>query len=1530
MKKTIIVLLTALTLSLVSCDNGNNGTSNGTDKPEEKPDTPVPSGKTYAKELWGEWLRMDTGDKWYISDNAIKINSRVTSTTVVLDKQSERVIEVMDGGRKYYLYASRNANAHFTGAIVGDAGAARAIGGGIGGIRVAIANLGNKSNELNAVTDTAGIFTAEEIIPGDTYIVTPEGGTPVTVIPANDGADVGVVTVTSGVNFKTSISSVQASFDMNELYINENYSFNLEFENVGDKDCPAPSYTIVAPDDVSITGRPQGRLGTIEPGKKENVPINIECFAVTGDYEYKKINVTITDGTGKTWEDSVSLRFYKDTIDFNIKAEKSISGIVISPDAKTYSFTDVTNKTVVVPRRSSGDYLVVFSGATIENETRYALGIGVEADEGFEEFFDTGLYEPNNTEGEAVLLNEQRIMELLYKNDIDYYRVSYNDIPFPSKPTNVTANVVDAKVTVSWDEASDASLYNVYRSDSQTGTYTKIGESTSLSYTDTVSDVGTYYYQVIAVSAGGFESTHSAPTLATASRPTAPTNVTTSVADAKVTVSWDEVSGANSYNVYRSGSQGGTYDKVGDSAAPSYIDTVSSVGTYYYRVSAVSADGFESAHSTPTLATATSPSAPINVTASAVDAKVTVSWNVVSGASSYNVYRSSSQTGTYDKIGESESPSYIDTVSSMGTYYYQVSVVSAGGFESAHSTWKSVTVTRPTAPTNVTASVADAKVTVSWDEVSGASSYNVYRSGSQTGTYTKIGESASPMYIDTVSSVGTYYYQVSVVSAGGFESAHSTWKSVTVTGPTAPTNVTASVVGAEVTVSWDEMSGASSYNVYRSDSYYGGTLTKIGESESPSYIDTVSSVGTYYYQVRVVSAGGLAGAYSTQRSVMVTSPNAPTNITASTTADNKASLSWSAVSRASSYNVYRSDSQTGTYTKIGESASPSYIDMVTVAGAYYYKVSAVSAEGFESTLSTSTVVITISSIPTNVSTNVVGAEITVSWSAALGASSYNVYRSDSQTGIYTKIGESSSPLYIDTVSIVGTYYYKVSAVSAGNSESTLSTPTSATVSSIPTNVSTSIADAEVTISWSPVLGASSYNVYRSDSSGGTYTKIGESTSLSYINTVTVARIYYYKVSAVSVDGFESTHSAPTSATVAIPMELEVTTLTDTLSWLSANAISSGHYTLLLAKDETISAQTLSYSSKAVTIILKGRGGERTVNLSDNGSLFTVGDGVTLVFDSSITIKGHSDNNASLVRVNSGGTLLLKDGAKITGNSASYGGGVYVNGGTFTMSGGTINGNTASASGSGVYVSSGTFTMSGGTINGNTAFYGGGVYVSSSGTFMMSGGTISGNHASYGDGVYVYGGTFMMNGGTISDNNAYSNGGGVFVSSSGTFTMEDGEISDNSAYNGGGVYVSSGTFTMSGGEISGNTAPFGGGVYNTQTFEMLGGTISGNTATSNGGGVYSTRTFTMSGGEISGNTAIFGGGAYVDSGGTFTKQSGGIIYGSDASGSSKNTATGGVLSYGHTVYVYNSTSPKKRNTTAGVGVTLDSGSSSGWE
>ncbi|GHU47895.1 hypothetical protein FACS1894200_03990 [Spirochaetia bacterium] len=351
-------------------------------------------------------------------------------------------------------------------------------------------------------------------------------------------------------------------------------------------------------------------------------------------------------------------------------------------------------------------------------------------------------------------------------------------------------------------------------------------------------------------------------------------------------------------------------------------------------------------------------------------------------------------------------------------------------------------------------------------------------------------------------------------------------------------------------------------------------------------------------------------------------------------------------------------------------------------------------------------------------------------------------------------------------------------------------------------------------------------------------------------------------------------------------------LTDAMDWIKVHGVPCRTYTIVLKANETISFPFQLYNDRTltgVTIILKGDGVERTIELDNRGNYPSPFDisGLTLILDENITLRRNGSGGGALVRVWNGGILEMRDGAKISGGGVSVDG-VYLNGSS---------GNS-------------TFIMNGGVISGNTASYGGGggVYVNGSSgnsTFIMNGGVISGNTASYGGGgVYVNGSsgnsTFIMNGGVISGNTTTSyivgGGGGVSVSVSGTFTMNGGVISGNTASDGGGGGVSvsvSGTFTMNDGVISGNTASDGGGVY-----------VSGGT-------------FTMNDGVISGNTASGGGGGVSVGGGTFTKSGPSIIYGDNASGIEKNTASSG---NGHAVYYWWSSS-KKRNATLGAGVNL---------
>jgi hypothetical protein len=187
------------------------------------------------------------------------------------------------------------------------------------------------------------------------------------------------------------------------------------------------------------------------------------------------------------------------------------------------------------------------------------------------------------------------------------------------------------------------------------------------------------------------------------------------------------------------------------------------------------------------------------------------------------------------------------------------------------------------------------------------------------------------------------------------------------------------------------------------------------------------------------------------------------------------------------------------------------------------------------------------------------------------------------------------------------------------------------------------------------------------------------------------------------------------------------------------------------------------NNSPATVVIDGGGREIQMIGSGSGSqgaLITVRAGVTLTLRNITLVGLTTDQNSAtidnqfspLIRVQSGGHLILEDGAVIKGNTSpdSDGGGVYVMEGVFDMTGGTISGNIA-LDGGGVVVWQGVFNMTGGTISGNTALAGGGVAVMGGGVFNMTGGTISGNTAdNRGGGVYVEGGGAFhkTGGGTI--------------------------------------------------------------------------------------------------------------------------------------------------------------------------------------
>ena len=692
----------------------------------------------------------------------------------------------------------------------------------------------------------------------------------------------------------------------------------------------------------------------------------------------------------------------------------------------------------------------------------------------------------------------------------------------PTAPTNLSASVNADSVNLTWDEVADATSYNVYRDSSL------IASPTTNAFTDTALADGTYLYEVSAVDDAG-ESTSKASVSATVNNepPTAPTNLSASVNADSVNLSWDEVNDATGYKVYRDSSL------IASPTTNAFTDTTLADGTYLYEVSAVD-DAGESTSKASVNATVNNepPTAPTNLSASVNQDTVNLSWDEVSDATTYNVYRDSSL------IASPTTNAFTDTALADGTYLYEVSAVDDIG-ESASKASVSATVNNepPAAPTNLSASVNGSNVNLSWDTVADATSYNVYRDSSLLESTT------ANTFTDTALADGTYLYEVSAVDdAGESTSKASVSATVNNAAPAAPTNLSASVNADSVNLSWDEVNDATSYNIYRNSSLIASPTTS-------AFNDTNLADGTYLYEVSAVDdAGESTSKASVSATVNNIPPDAPTNLNASVNADN-VNLTWDEVNDATSYNIYRDSSL------IASPTTGAFTDTALADGTYLYEVSAVDDAG-ESTskASVSTTVNNLApSAPTNLSASANGSNINLTWDTVADATSYNVYRDSSL------IASPTTNAFADTNLADGTYLYEVSAVDDAG-ESTSKASVSATVNNTPpaapTNLTASVNQDNVNLTWDKVADATSYNVYRDSS------LIASATTNAFTDTNLADGAYLYEVSAVD-DAGESTSKASVTATInneppAAPTNLSASVNADSvnLSWDEVNDATS--------------------------------------------------------------------------------------------------------------------------------------------------------------------------------------------------------------------------------------------------------------------------------------------------------------------------------------------------------------------------------------
>ena len=749
-----------------------------------------------------------------------------------------------------------------------------------------------------------------------------------------------------------------------------------------------------------------------------------------------------------------------------------------------------------------------------------------------------------------------------------------------SAPSVTGGNDSQGRPTLKWKAVSGAAKYEVYRARSRSGDYIKYATVTGTSYTNTsyIENGTTYYYKVRALDANGTAGAWSSVVSVTYKQTlTAPAVTGGNDAQGRPTLKWNAVTGAAKYEVYRARSKDGDYIKYSTVTGTSYTNTsyIESGNTYYYKVRALDANGTAGAWSSVVSVTykQTLP-APTVTGGNDAQGRPTLKWNAVTGAAKYEVYRARSKDGDYIKYSTVTGTSYTNTsyIENGNTYYYKVRALKSDGTAGAWSSIVAVTYKQTlSAPAVTGGNDAQGRPTLTWKAVTGAAKYEVYRARSKDGDYIKYSTVTGTSYTNTsyIENGNTYYYKVRALKSDGTAGAWSSVVSVTYKQTlSAPAVTGGNDAQGRPTLTWNAVSGAAKYEVYRARSK-DGTYTKYSTTTGTAYTNSsyLTSGATYYYKVRALGANGNAGPYSAVVSVTCRLKLTAPSVTGGTDAQGRPTLKWNAVSGAAKYEVYRARSMNGDYVKYSTVTGTSYTNTSYLANGttYYYKVRALGSDGSYGPYSTPVSVTYKAPFGAPLVTGSKDSQgrPALKWDKVTDAAKYEVYRARSKDGTYSLMSTQSATGYTNTSYLANgtTYYYKVRALKANGTASAYSSVVTITYGTVPTPAAPAMRSAKadsagITVSWDTAANAVTYNVYRTVDAGSSWTQVASSVKGSSYKDTTVKKgvKYGYKVRGVAADGKTLGPMSPTGVTAKVTA---ASTTPDYVKLTSARRVTGG-------------------------------------------------------------------------------------------------------------------------------------------------------------------------------------------------------------------------------------------------------------------------------------------------------------------------------------------------------------------------------------
>jgi len=662
-------------------------------------------------------------------------------------------------------------------------------------------------------------------------------------------------------------------------------------------------------------------------------------------------------------------------------------------------------------------------------------------------------------------------------------------------------------------------------------------------------------------------------------------------------LNWDEVAGADHYDVYQGTSSTAVTTKIGSVTDSSFSTTalLNFNTSYYYKVVPVTSSGLNGTASM-ILTGKTAISAPTGVSVSALSGSSTsVTYEAVNGAAGYEVHFSKGTSLTYAllKAQTTVTPVIQTGLTANTVYNYKVRAYRMAGTTKVYSAFSEVRsiTTPPSTPVIKVVSKNSDTLSLSWAAIPGATQYELYQNSVLIDTLTSSVLSKDISGLE----LGSSYKYTLVALNGELRSATS----VEVTGipvPAAVGNLKFSEVRfSGFSLDWDEVAGADRYDVFQGTSSTAIT-TKVGSVTDSSF--TTSALlnfnTSYYYKVVPVTLSGLNGTASMILTGK-TAISAPTGVSVSALSGSITSVTYEAVSGAAGYEVHFSKGTSLTYTllKAQTTVTPVVQTGLTANTVYNYKVRAYRMAGTTKVYSAFSEVKTITTPPSTPVLKVVSKNsdtLTLSWAAVPGATQYELYQNS------VLIDTLSSSVLVKDISgleLGSSYKYTLVAL---NGE--LRSATSVEVTGIP--VPAAVGNLKISevrfngfsLDWDSVSGADHYDVFQGTSSTAVTTKVGSVTDSSFTTTTLLNfnTSYYYKVVPVTLSGLNGTASMILTGKTAIsaPSGVSVSALSGSSTSVTYEAVNGATgYEVHFSKGTSLTYTLLKAQTTLTPVVQTG-------------------------------------------------------------------------------------------------------------------------------------------------------------------------------------------------------------------------------------------------------------------------------------------------------------------------------------------------------